>query len=296
MRLPSGAFESVQSVALPSPVVECSRPGREARRACTGAQFGPSTFGVVRATHECAGGSRFGCSDSGQRCSASVARAGGELDSVSCLYPIRGGVARPRRRRLDHVHADRLDRRRGDLRDQRLLPAPRCAARTAPLERAALPARPGPAPRRAGPAVLRAALAGGRPMKIAVLGATGTVGQRAGAAAGEAARRLAVSRRPRPAAGASAWAAADATDGAAMRKVFDGRRGRLLPRPLARQPRLRSSATASRPRPWPARPSGPACARLVYLGGLGDESPDRSRLTSGAAPRRPASSPPDPCR
>ena len=66
------------------------------------------------------------------------------------------------------------------------------------------------------------------------------------------------------------------------------RRRRVLPRALARLVRLRAAATASRPRRSLARRHPQESGRSIYLGGLGDDSPDlsphlRSRIETGLA-------------
>jgi uncharacterized protein YbjT (DUF2867 family) len=113
-------------------------------------------------------------------------------------------------------------------------------------------------------------------MKIAVLGATGTIGRALVALLAKQHDVLAVSRRPQEATSGIRWAAADASDGAAVHKVLEGvdvayylvhslgspdfeQRDRLAAETVARE----------------ADRAG--LRQLVYLGGLGDDSPELSR-------------------
>jgi len=131
-------------------------------------------------------------------------------------------------------------------------------------------------------------------MKIAVLGATGTVGR---ALLPRLAREhdvLAVSRRPRDSNGGIRWAAADAADPSAVRKVFEQVEAAyylvhsLGSRDFEQRDRIAAQTVAGE-----AERAG--LRQIVYLGGLGDDSPDlsshlRSRaetaeiLASGAVP------------
>lgn len=91
-RLPSGAFESIQRIAFPAPVVECSPDGAKRLGEVYWREVERSTLGVVRARTDLAGLTvrllgigpallRFGHPEH----EVSPSR-------VSCLYPIRGGV------------------------------------------------------------------------------------------------------------------------------------------------------------------------------------------------------------
>ena len=124
-------------------------------------------------------------------------------------------------------------------------------------------------------------------MKVVVFGATGTIG---GALVPVLARDhdvVAVSRSARPAEGSVHWAQADATDAASVRAALAGadvayylvhslgssdfeRRDRAAAETVARE----ASAAGLR--------------QIIYLGGLGDDSPDlsphlRSRMETGRA-------------
>jgi hypothetical protein len=92
MRLPSGAFESVQSAAFPSPVVQCSKAGAARLGDVYWRVVRSATFGVVRPRTSARGLEvrllglapallRFGSVEHGV-----------QHDSVSCVYPIRGGL------------------------------------------------------------------------------------------------------------------------------------------------------------------------------------------------------------
>ena len=59
-------------------------------------------------------------------------------------------------------------------------------------------------------------------MRVAVLGASGTVGRALLPLLSESHEVTAVSRRPRGSADGISWATADATEGPAVRKVLDG--------------------------------------------------------------------------
>jgi uncharacterized protein YbjT (DUF2867 family) len=113
-------------------------------------------------------------------------------------------------------------------------------------------------------------------MKIAVLGATGTVGRALTPLLAHEHDVLAVSRRPPADTAGLRWATADATDGASLRKVFVGVDvayylvHSLGSRDFEERDRL-AAATVARE----AERAG--VRQLVYLGGLGDESPELSR-------------------
>jgi uncharacterized protein YbjT (DUF2867 family) len=113
-------------------------------------------------------------------------------------------------------------------------------------------------------------------VKIAVFGATGMVGQALVPLLANQHEVVATSRRPHEATGGVRWATADATDGAAVQKVFDGVDvayylvHSLDSRDFERRDRLAAATVA--------REAGRAGVRqLVYLGGLGDESAELSR-------------------
>lgn len=131
-------------------------------------------------------------------------------------------------------------------------------------------------------------------MKVAVLGATGTIGR---ALVPELARRhevVAIARRPGPDADGVTWRAADATDEDALREALEGvevvhHLVHSLGSPDFEE-RDRRAADAV------ARAAAAVGARqIVYLGGLGDDAPDLSphlrsraetaeRLAAGSVP------------
>ena len=131
-------------------------------------------------------------------------------------------------------------------------------------------------------------------MKIAVLGATGTVGRALLPLLAREHDVLAVSRRPRDSNGGIRWAAANAADASAVRKVFEQVEAAyylvhsLGSRDFEQRDRIAAQTVAGE-----AERAG--LRQIVYLGGLGDDSPDlsshlRSRaetaeiLASGAVP------------
>ena len=113
-------------------------------------------------------------------------------------------------------------------------------------------------------------------MKIAVLGATGTVGRALVPVLAKQHDVLAVSRRPHEATRGVRWAAADATDQAAVRKVFEDVDlayylvHSLGSRDFEQRDRLAAETVARE-----AERAG--LRQLVYLGGLGDQSSELSR-------------------
>jgi uncharacterized protein YbjT (DUF2867 family) len=113
-------------------------------------------------------------------------------------------------------------------------------------------------------------------MKIAVLGATGTVGRALTPLLARDHDVLALSRRPPEAATGLRWATADATDGAALRRAFAGVDlayylvHSLGSRDFEVRDRLAAETVARE-----AERAG--LRQLVYLGGLGDQSPELSR-------------------
>jgi uncharacterized protein YbjT (DUF2867 family) len=131
-------------------------------------------------------------------------------------------------------------------------------------------------------------------MKIAVLGATGTVGRALVPLLVREHDVVAVSRRPRDSNGDIRWAVADAADASAVRNVFGQVEAAyylvhsLGSRDFEQRDRIAAQTVADE-----AERAG--LRQIVYLGGLGDDSPDlsahlRSRaetaeiLASGAVP------------
>jgi uncharacterized protein YbjT (DUF2867 family) len=113
-------------------------------------------------------------------------------------------------------------------------------------------------------------------LKIAVLGASGTVGRALLPLLAQQHDVLAVSRRPPDATGGIRWEAADATEGEAVRRLFEDRElayylvHSLGSRDFEARDRLAAETVAME-----AERAG--LRQLVYLGGLGDDSPDLSR-------------------
>jgi uncharacterized protein YbjT (DUF2867 family) len=113
-------------------------------------------------------------------------------------------------------------------------------------------------------------------MRIAVLGATGTVGRALALLLAKEHDVLALSRRPHEATSGIRWAVADATDGAVLRKVFKEVDlayylvHSLGSRDFEQRDRLAAETVARE-----AERAG--LRQLVYLGGLGDQSPELSR-------------------
>ena len=131
-------------------------------------------------------------------------------------------------------------------------------------------------------------------MKVAVLGATGTVGRALVPLLAREHDVVAVSRRPHESTNGVRWAAADATDGAAVRKVLASVEvvyylvHSLGSRDFEQRDRDAARTVA-------AEAERAEIRQIVYLGGLGDDSPElsahlRSRaetadvLASGAVP------------
>ena len=176
-RSSAGSFESVQRLRLPAPVVEHSAAGAKRLGEVYWNEIERSMHGVVRARESLRGS---GAPGAGHRaCIAPVrpARASGHagVGDVSPSDP--RWAAGPGVGRLDLVHPDGRRRCRAQLGDRRVLPPPCAPPPATTVERRALPPAPDAASRRAGPALLRAAPGGGCPVRIAVLGATGTVGR-----------------------------------------------------------------------------------------------------------------------
>jgi uncharacterized protein YbjT (DUF2867 family) len=113
-------------------------------------------------------------------------------------------------------------------------------------------------------------------MKIAVLGATGTVGQALLPLLAQQHEVLAVSRRPREETSGVRWAVADASDAESLKKVFDQVDiayylvHSLGSRDFEQRDRVAAANGARH-----AEQAG--LRQLVYLGGLGDQSPGLSR-------------------
>jgi uncharacterized protein YbjT (DUF2867 family) len=113
-------------------------------------------------------------------------------------------------------------------------------------------------------------------MRIAVLGASGTIGRALLPRLGDEHDVLAVSRRPQESTPGVRWAAADATDGAAVRTVLDGVDvayylvHSLGSRDFEQRDRLAAETVARE-----AERAG--VRQLVYLGGLGDDAAQLSR-------------------
>ncbi len=113
-------------------------------------------------------------------------------------------------------------------------------------------------------------------MKIALLGATGTVGQALVPLLAQQHDVLAVSRRPREETSGVRWAVADASDSASLQKVFDQVDiayylvHSLGSRDFEQRDRVAAANVARE-----AQRAG--LRQLVYLGGLGDQSPELSR-------------------
>jgi uncharacterized protein YbjT (DUF2867 family) len=131
-------------------------------------------------------------------------------------------------------------------------------------------------------------------MKIAVFGATGTVGRALVPLLARQHEVLAVSRRPHEASSQVRWAVADATDAATLQQVFDDVDlayylvHSLGSRDFEKRDRLAAETVARE-----AERAG--LRQLIYLGGLGDQSAElsphlRSRaetaevLASGSVP------------
>jgi uncharacterized protein YbjT (DUF2867 family) len=113
-------------------------------------------------------------------------------------------------------------------------------------------------------------------MKIAVFGATGTVGQALVPLLAEQHEVVALSRRPHEPTDGIRWAVADASDAPSLREAFDG-----VDLAYYLVHSLGSSDFEQRDRAAAANVAREAeragLEQLVYLGGLGDESPELSR-------------------
>lgn len=113
-------------------------------------------------------------------------------------------------------------------------------------------------------------------MRIAVLGATGTVGSALVPVLAEHHEVVAISRHPRESEDGVRWAQADATDGAAMERALAGVDAAyylvhsLGSADFEERDRIAAATVAK---------AAASCGvrQLLYLGGLGDSSPDLSR-------------------
>jgi hypothetical protein len=91
-RSPAGAFESVQRIAFPAPVVERTPAGARQLGELYWREVERSTFGVIRARVE-AGGLEVRLLGIGPALlHFGEPEHAVSSDSVSCLYPIRGGL------------------------------------------------------------------------------------------------------------------------------------------------------------------------------------------------------------
>ena len=113
-------------------------------------------------------------------------------------------------------------------------------------------------------------------MRIAVLGATGTIGCALVPRLAEEHEVVAISRRPHRQSNGVRWAQADATDADSVQKAFEGVDvayylvHSLGSTDFAERDRLAASAVA-------AAAERAGLRQLIYLGGLGDQSPELSR-------------------
>jgi uncharacterized protein YbjT (DUF2867 family) len=113
-------------------------------------------------------------------------------------------------------------------------------------------------------------------MRIAVLGATGTIGRALVPLLAEEHEVVAISRRPHRQLHGVRWAQADASDEASVQKAFEGVDvayylvHSLGSSDFAERDRLAASVVAR-------VAEGAGLRQLVYLGGLGDQSPELSR-------------------
>ncbi len=113
-------------------------------------------------------------------------------------------------------------------------------------------------------------------MKVAVLGATGTVGRALVPVLEQHHEVVAVSRRPQDSSGNVRWAAVDVTDGKALRGVFaDVDLAYYLVHSLGSRDFEERDRLAAQTVAREAERAG--LRQLVYLGGLGDDSADLSR-------------------
>jgi uncharacterized protein YbjT (DUF2867 family) len=122
-------------------------------------------------------------------------------------------------------------------------------------------------------------------MKVVVFGATGTIGRPLVAELARAHEVTAVSRREQPGEGNVTWAQADATDASSVARVLDGAEvAYYLVHSLGASDFEERDLQAAETTARAAEQAG--VRQLVYLGGLGDDSPDlsahlRSRRETG---------------
>jgi uncharacterized protein YbjT (DUF2867 family) len=122
-------------------------------------------------------------------------------------------------------------------------------------------------------------------MKVVVFGATGTIGRPLVEELAEAHEVTAVSRQERPDQGNVTWAQADATDAASVARVLEGAEvAYYLVHSLGATDFEERDLQAAETTAKAAEQAG--VKQLVYLGGLGDDSPDlsahlRSRRETG---------------
>jgi uncharacterized protein YbjT (DUF2867 family) len=131
-------------------------------------------------------------------------------------------------------------------------------------------------------------------MRVVVFGATGTIGRPLVSQLGQEHDVVAVSRSPQPASEEVTWAQADATDPQSLAPVLDGADAAYyLVHSLGAADFEERDLRAAETTAQAAEAAG--VRQLVYLGGLGDDSPDLSphlrsrrdtglRLASGAVP------------
>ena len=217
-----------------------------------------------------------------------------ESGALSSL-PDRRRLARAQPGRLDHVLSDAWTGGRAARHDRRVLPAARRAAGPPSLDGRALPpgaAAPAPEhqPPLLPPADRRARL------KVVVLGATGTVGQRAPARArARARRRRGLAARPAARTTGVTWARADVTRRRLGGSRARGRRRRLLPRALARllrlraaRPRRRRDGRAARRRPRASGRSSTSAASATTIARPLATPAQPHRDRRARSPRRPS--------
>jgi uncharacterized protein YbjT (DUF2867 family) len=112
-------------------------------------------------------------------------------------------------------------------------------------------------------------------VRVVVFGATGTIGRPLVDALAEEHDVLAVSRHEQPDAGGATWAVADATDDSSVGRVLDGAEAAYyLVHSLGAADFEAEDLKAAETTACAAERAG--VRQLVYLGGLGDDSPDLS--------------------
>ena len=202
-----------------------------------------------------------------------------DASGALCRYPIIGGLLARTPRGLDHVRAGGRAGGRAARDDRRLPAAP---------QRSALPPRAAAHPHQRQPALLPAPDRGGAEMRVVVFGATGTIGAALVPVLAREHDVVAVSRRARPAAGDGVeWVRADASDASSVRAALEGADvAYYLVHSLGSGDFERRDRTAAETVAREASAAG--LRQIVYLGGLGDDSPDlsphlRSRIETGVA-------------